>query len=182
MGIASKLPVATWVGIGYIVVLVILLVAAPIAGAVWGGAGAVVLVPYLFIASARANTRWFQGAQASLAPGETVRYAWKSGFPSMGEKWVVITTERLLVPRPMIFGRRVRSVPFSEIYLADTSERVFGIGAYGGGLILGTTLSSRSLEVDLVNGDVVKVTAPRPQVLRQQLVDAVSDWAQRQTP
>ena len=182
MGIASKLPVVLWVVIGYFVVLGILLAAAPVAGAVWGTLGFLFVFTYLIVATVRANTRWFQGAQANLAPGETVRYSWKSGFPSMGEKWVVITTERLVVPRATIFGRRVRSIPFSEIYLADTAERVFGIGAYGGGLILGTTLSSRSLEVDLVNGDVVKVTAPRPQVLRQQLVDAVSDWAQRQTP
>ena len=182
MGIASKLPVAAWVGIGYIVVLVVLLVAAPIAGAVWGGAGAVVLAPYLFIASARANNRRFQAAQGNLGPGERVRYSWKSAFPSMGEQWLVITTERLVMQRRTFLGMRVRSIPFSEIYLADTSERVFGVGAYGGGLIAGTTLSARSLEVDLVNGDVIKIGAPRPQVLRQQLVDAVSDWAQRQTP
>ena len=59
--------------------------------------------------------------------------------------------------------------PFSEIYLADTSQRSIGVGAYGGGLIVGTTLSSRYLELDLVNGDVVRIKADRPQVLHQRL-------------
>ena len=47
--------------------------------------------------------------------------------------------------------------------------------------MVGTTLSSRYLELDLVNGDVVKVRADRPQVLHQRLHDAITEWAQRQT-
>ena len=182
MGVASKVPVAIWVAVGYFVVLAILLAAAPVAGALWGTVGMVIVFAYMVVVAAKANNRWFRGAQENLAPGETVRYAWKSGFPTLGQNWAVITTERLVVPRPSLVGRRVRSIPFSEIYLADTGEHTFGVGAYGGGLILGTTLSSRFLELDLTNGDVVKVRAPRPQVLRQQLVDAVTDWSQRQTP
>ena len=71
----------------------------------------------------------------------------------MGTRWVVVATERLLIPRPAPGGPRTRSIPFSEIHLADTSERAFGVGAYGGGLLVATTLSSRYRELDLTNGD-----------------------------
>ena len=94
---------------------------------------------------------------------------------------MVLTTERLLVPRPGWTAARVRSILLSEIYLADTSQRSIGVGGYGGGLIVGTTLSSRYLELDLVNGDVVKIRMDRPQVLQQRLADALAEWAQRQT-
>ena len=76
---------------------------------------------------------------------------------------------------------RTRSIPFAEIYLADTSQRSIGVGAYGGGFLVGTTLSSRYLELDLVNGGVVRVKADRPQVLHQRLTDAIVEWARRRT-
>lgn len=111
-------------------------------------APAVTLMPYLFITTARANNRWFEAARTDLASGEEVRLWWKAGFPFMGARWVVVATERLLIPRPATGGPHTRSIPFSEIYLADTSER-----AYGGGLLVATTLSSRYLELNLTNGD-----------------------------
>ena len=169
------------VAITFLVVLVILCIVAPVAGAVFGGIGAVVLLPYLVMATAKGNSRRFEAARTALEPGEEARFWWKSGFPSMGARWVVVTTERLLIPRPALGGPRTRSIPFSEIYLADTSQRSIGVGAYGGGLIVGTTLSSRYLELDLVNGDVVRIKADRPQVLHQRLNDAFAEWAQRQT-
>ena len=94
---------------------------------------------------------------------------------------MVVTTERLLFPRTALGGPRTRSIAFSEIYLADTGQRSIGVGAYGGGLIVGTTLSSRYLELDLVNGDVVRIKADRPQVLHQRLNDAYVEWSQRQS-
>ena len=110
----------------------------------------------------------------------------KSGFPSMGAQWVVVTTERLLIPRPALGGPRTRSIPFSEIYRADTAQRSIGVGAYGWSGVdrwndASKTPSSRYLELDLVNGDVVRIKADRPQVLHQRLNDAFAEWAQRQT-
>ena len=125
MGVASKVPVAIWVAIGYFVVLAILMAAAPVAAALWGTIGALIVLAYMVSVAAKANNRWFRGAQEDLAPGEMVRYSWKSGFPTLGEKWVVITTERMVVPRSSLLGSRVRSIPFAEIYLADTGERTF---------------------------------------------------------
>ena len=168
------------VAIAYLVVLVLLCIVAPVAGAVFGGVGAVVLLPYLIMATAKGHTRRFEAARTELERGEEARFWWKSGFPSMGASWVVITTERLLFPRTALGGPRTRSIAFSEIYLADTGQRSIGVGAYGGGLIVGTTLSSRYLELDLVNGDVVRIKADRPQVLHQRLNDAYFEWAQRQ--
>ena len=73
MGVASEVPVAIWVAIGYFVVLAILLAAAPVAGALWGTVGMLIVLAYMVVVAARANNRWFHGAQADLAPGETVR-------------------------------------------------------------------------------------------------------------
>lgn len=146
-----------------------------------GGIGALVLLPHLVVASAKANSRRLETARTDLKPGEEVRFWWKSGFPSMGAQWMVITTEQLLIPQLAFVGPRTRSIPFSEIYLADTTERGIGIGAYGGGLLVGTTLANRYLELDLNTGEVVRIKAARPQVLQQRLYDAIADWAQRQT-
>ena len=181
MGVISRVPISTLVTVAYVVILVVLTITAPAAAAVFIGVGVVTLLPYLCLDTARANNRRFEAARTDLAPGEEVRFWWKAGFPSMGARWVVVTTERLLTPRPALGGPRTRSIPFSEIYLADTSERACGVGAYSGGLLAVTTLSSRYLELDLTNGDVVRVKADRPQVLRQRLNDAVAEWAQRQT-
>ena len=174
------MPVPSLVAIGFVVVLVILCIIAPVAGAVFGGVGAVVLLPYLVMATAKGHTRRFEAARNELEPGEEARFWRKSGFPSMRARWVVVATERLLFPRTALGGPRTRSIFVSEIYLADTSQRSIGVGAYGGGLIVGTTLSSRYLELDLVNGDVVRIKADRPQVLHQRLNDAYGEWSQRQ--
>ena len=176
MGVMSRVPVPALVAVAYLAILVVLTIAAPAAAVVFVGIGVVTLMPYLFMATARANNRRFEAARTDLAPGEEVRFWWKAGFPSMGARWVVVTTERLLIPRPALGGPRTRPIPFSEIYLADTSERAFGVG-----LLVATTLSSRYLELDLTNGDVVRVKVDRPHVLHQRLVDAVAEWAQRQT-
>ena len=82
---------------------------------------------------------------------------------------MVVTTERLLFPRTASGGSRTRSIAFSEIYLADTGQRSIGVGTYGGGLIVGTRFSSHYLDLDLVNGDVVRIKVDRPQVLHQRL-------------
>ena len=182
MGAVSRLPVLILVGIVYVVVVIILLMAVPTAGGVAISVGALVLTPCLMVLKTRNNNRKFEAARADLAPGEQVRFWWKAGFLSFGERWVVLTTERLLVPRPGWTAARVRSILLSEIYLADTSQRSIGVGGYGGGLIVGTTLSSRYLELDLVNGDVVKIRMDRPQVLQQRLADALAGWTQRQSP
>lgn len=181
MGALSRLSSSRLVALGYLIVFVILCIIAPIAGAVFGAIGAVTLLPYLFVATARSHRERLEAARTDLEPGEEVRFWWRSGFPSMGSSWVVITTERLKFPRLAFGSPRTRSIPFSEIYLADTSERSIGVGAYGGGLIVGTTLSSRYLELDLINGDVVRIKMDRPQVLHQRLNDAIVEWAQRQT-
>lgn len=177
----AAMPVVRLVALAFLVILVILCVVAPVAGVVFGAVGGIVLSPYLMVATAKGHRRRFEDARTGLEPGEEARFWWKSGFPSMGARWVVVTTERLLFPRPAWGGPRTRSIPFSEIYRADTSERSIGVGAYGGGLIVGTTLSSRYLELDLVNGDVVRIKVDRPQVLHQRLNDAFVEWAQRQT-
>ena len=87
----------------------------------------------------------------------------------------------LLIPTPGLTGTLNRSIPFSEIHLADTSERSSGVGAYSEGFLARTTLPSRYLDLDLANGDVVRVKADRPQVLHQRLNDAITEWAERQT-
>ena len=46
---------------------------------------------------------------------------------------------------------------------------------------MATTLSSRYLELNLTNGDLVRVKTDRPQVLNQRLNDAVAEWTQYQT-
>ena len=86
------------VAIAFLVVFVILCIVAPVAGAVFGGVGAVVLLPYLVMATAKGHNRRFEAARTDLEPGEEARFWWKSGFPSMGAQWVVVTTERLLIP------------------------------------------------------------------------------------
>ena len=162
MGAASRLPIPMLVAVGYVVVLVILSITAPKVGAAFAGIGALVLTPYLLIAQTRTNNRRFKAARTDLMPGEEVRFWWKVNFPSLGTRWAVVTTERLLIPRPGWTGMRTRSIPFAEIYLADTSQRSIGVGAYGGGFLVGTTLYSRYLEPELVNGDAgSRRTGPR---------------------
>ena len=180
MGVLSRFSTSRLVALGYLIIFVILCIIAPVAGAVFGAIGAVTLLPYLVVATARGHRERLEATRGDLEPGEELRFWWRSGFPSMGSTWVVITTERLKFPRLAFGGPRTRSIPFSEIYLADTSERSIGVGAYGDGLIVGTTLSSRYLELDLTNGEVVRIKMDLPQVLHQRLNDAYTEWAQRQ--
>lgn len=183
MGAVTRFPIPLLVAIAYVVVMIFLFNAAlPGATVVLVLVGIVVVMPYLLMAKTMANNRRFQAAQSDLMPGEEVRFWWKAGLLSFGERWVIVTTERLVIPRVGLLRMRTRSIPFAEIYLADTSERSIGVGAYGGGLLVGTTLSSRYLELDLVDGNVVRIGADRPQVLRQRLIDAIAEWSQRQSP
>ena len=183
MGAVTRFPIPLLVAIAYVVVLIFLFDAAlPGATVVLALVGIVVVMPYLLMAKTMANNRRFEGIKSDLMPGEEVRFWWKEGLLSFGERWVIVTTDRLVIPRVGLLRMRTRSIPFAEIYLADTSERSIGVGAYGGGLLVGTTLSSRYLELDLVNGAVVRIRADRPQVLRQRLIDAIAEWSQRQSP
>ena len=183
MGTVTRFPIPLLVAIAYVIVLIFLFNAAlPGATVVLVLVGLVVVMPYLLMAKTLANNRRFEGIKSDLVPGEEVRFWWKAGLLSFGERWVIVTTERLVIPRVGLLRMRTRSIPFAEIYLADTSERSIGVGAYGGGLLVGTTLSSRYLELDLVDGSVVRVRADRPQVLRQRLIDAIAEWSQRQSP
>ncbi len=180
MGSVTRLPLPLLVAFGYFAVLAILFAIFPPAGGVLAIIGFVLGVPYVFVIKAKSNNRRFETARTDLAPGEEVRFWWKAGFLSLGERWVVVTTERLLIPQVSLMRIRTRSIPHSEIYRTDTSQRSIGVGAYGGGLLVGTTLSNRYLELDLVNGDVVRVRVDRPQTLQQRLNDAIAEWAQRQ--
>ena len=181
MGAVSRFPIPLLVAVGYVVVLIFLVNAATGAAAVFAVMGIVIVMPYLMMAKTMANNRRFEAARSDLMASEEVRFWWKAGLLSFGERWVVVTTERLVIPRVRLTGMRTRSIPFAEIYLADTSERSIGVGAYGGGLLVGTTLSSRYLELDLIDGSVVRIKADRPQVLQQRLIDAIAEWSQRQS-
>lgn len=147
MGAVTRFPIPLLVAIAYVVVLVFLFNAAlPGATVVLVLVGIVVVMPYLLLmAKTMANNRRFNTARSDLMPGEEVRFWWEAGIFSFGERWVIVTTERLVIPRVGLFRMRTRSIPFAEIYLADTSEHSIGVGAYGGGLLVGTTLSSRYL-------------------------------------
>ena len=183
MGAVTRFPIPLLVAIVYVVVMIFLAnTAPPGATVVLVLVGIVVVLPYLMMAKTMANNRRFEGIKSDLTPGEEVRFWWKAGLLSFGERWVIVTTERVVIPRVGLLRMRTRSIPFAEIYLADTSERSIGVGAYGGGLLVGTMLSSRYLELDLVNGAVVRIRADRPQVLRQRLIDAIAEWSQRQSP
>ena len=183
MGAVTRFPIPLLVAIAYVVVLIFLFNAAlPGATVVLVLVGIVVVMPYLLMAKTLANNRRFNTARSDLMPGEELRFWWKAGLLSFGERWVIVTTDRLVIPKVGLLRMRTRSIPFAQIYLADTSERSIGVGAYGGGLVVGTTLSSRYLELDLVDGSVVRIRADRPQVLRQRLIDAITEWSQRQSP
>ena len=134
MGAVTRFPIPLMVAIAYAVVLIIPFNAAlPGATVVLVLVGIVVVMPYLLMAKTMANNRRFQAARSALMPGEEVRFWWKAGLFSFGERWVIVTTERLVIPRVGLLRMRTRSIPFAEIYLADTSERSIGVGAYGGG-------------------------------------------------
>ena len=137
MGFVTRLPLALLVAFAYFAVLAILLAAFPPAGGALAVIGFVLGVPYLFVIKTRSNNRRFEAARTDLAPGEEVRFWWKAGFMSMGERWVVVTTERLLIPQAGLLRWRTRSIPHSEIYRTDTSQRSIGVGAYSGGLLGG---------------------------------------------
>ena len=183
MGAVTRFPIPLLVAAAYVVVLIFLAnTAPPGATVVLVLVGLVVVLPYLLMAKTMANNRRFEAVRSDLMPGEELRFWWKAGLLSFGERWVIVTTERVVIPRVGLLRMRTRSIPFADIYLADTSERSIGVGAYGGGLLVGTTLSSRYLELDLVNGTVVRIRADRPQVLQQRLIDAIAEWSQRQSP
>lgn len=183
MGTVTRFPIPLLVAIAYVIVLIFLFNAAlPGATVVLVLVGLVVVLPYLLMAKTMANNRRFEGIKSDLMPGEELRFWWKAGLLAFGERWVIVTTERVVIPRVGLLRMRTRSIPYADIYLADTSERSIGVGAYGGGLLVGTMLSSRYLELDLVNGAVVRIRADRPQVLQQRLIDAIVEWSQRQSP
>ena len=146
--------------------------------------GLVVVLPYLLMAQDHGQqTGGFQAARSDLTPGE--------GGPFLVEGGTALL-RRALGDRDHREGRDAQGGFCSACAPArshlrrstsrDTSERSIGVGAYGGGLLVGTTLSSRYLELDLVNGAVVRIRADRPQVLRQRLIDAIAEWSQRQGP
>ena len=114
MGSVSRLPLPLLVAIGYLVLLVVLGITVPTVGAVFAGIGAMIVTPYLLVTKTRTNNRRFESARTDLAPGEEVRFWWKAGFLSFGERWVVVTTERLLIPRTTLTGMRTRSIPYLE--------------------------------------------------------------------
>ena len=95
----------------------------------------------------------------------------------MGTPFVIITTERLILPPN--FPRRHRSIPFSQIYLANTNARSATVGAYSHGLLIGTNITNKYLELDLINDDVVRINVARPHVLQQRSIDAYEEWSER---
>ena len=40
-----------------------------------------------------ANNRRFEAIRSDMMPGEEVRFWWKAGLLSFGERWVIVTTE-----------------------------------------------------------------------------------------
>ena len=122
------------------------------------------------------NARVARGV-AQLEEGEEIRYKYQAPWMIMGTPFVIITTERLILPPN--FPRRHRSILFSQIYLANTNARSATVGAYSHGLLIGTNITSKYLELDLINDDVVRINVARPHVLQQRLIDAYEEWSER---
>ena len=116
--------------------------------------------------------------ETSLKIGEEILWQERPrflGIPVQGQT-VIITTERLIRPDVM----RRPSIPFSEIYMTNQASSSIAVGAYGSGLMIGTTLHSKYLELDLQDGSVIRIENKRPHVLQQRLFDAVAAWEYRQ--
>lgn len=75
--------------VAYVVIPVVLTIAAPAASVVFVGIGVMTLMLCLFMVTARANNRRFQATRTDLTPWEEARFSWKAGFPSMGARWVI---------------------------------------------------------------------------------------------
>ncbi len=117
-------------------------------------------------------------ALRGLDEDEDVRYQYTAPFVGIGEKYVIVTTKRIILAPTL--SRRNGSIPFDQIYMANTGGRSLGVGMYGHGLMVGSALTDNFLELDLTNDDVVRIRVRRPHVSQQRLTDAYIEWAERQ--
>ena len=157
------------------VVLLLLIVLFPPLG--WTALVGVVLVSFVLLALRRPKQpKGLESALENLVPDEVARWWWfgrtaTSFFPGAGRvTWVAVTTERVIVSTRR---SNYRSIPFGEIYYTtqarDVRELIRPPGQF-------QVQVQDFVELDLVNGEVVRIPHPRPHVLRQQIFDAVAEW------
>ena len=165
-------------------ILIAILLGITCLAAIIAGDGGGIVVTILLIAavvgliplSKLVNSNQVARALRGLEEDETVRYQYTAPFVGFGDAFVILTTKRLIIPSSL--SRRNGSIPFDQIYLANTGGRSVGVGAYGHGLIIGTTVTDKYLELDLINDDVVRIRVRRPHVLHQRLMDAYTEWVE----
>ena len=96
--------------------------------------------------------------------GILLLFGWGTGSYSD----VVITSRRLMLKKTGLLRnlRGHRSIPFEQIYVYGTSDRIH-IGQYA-------SYTARFAELDLQNGKTVKIQHPRVHVFFARLEDAMN--------